>query len=79
MGHSGINGLSFSTSISVVVVAMTTWFALLNRRGFNLSFSVLFIIIHCTGSVQYPVKVAQHFHRTLYKYPLRWLKNVPQS
>ena len=54
----GINGLSFSASISVVVVAMTVWFAALIRRDFKLSFAVLFIRIHCTGSVQCPVKVA---------------------
>ena len=30
MLHSGLNGLSFSASISVAVLAMTGWFALLN-------------------------------------------------
>ena len=42
---------------SVVVAAMTAWFALFNRRDFKLSFAVLLIRIHCTGSVQFPVKV----------------------
>ena len=50
----------------------------LNRLNFEFSFAALFIRIRCTGSVQYPVKVARHFHRTLYKYPLRCRKNVPQ-
>ena len=54
------------------------WLALLNRPNFEFSFTVLFIRIRCTGSVQYPVKVARHFHRTLNKCPLRWRKNVPQ-
>ena len=54
-------GVSFSASISVAVQTMTTWFVPLNRRDFKFSFVILCIRISCTGSVQYPVKVAQHF------------------
>ena len=74
MWHSGINGMSFSASISGAVQAMIAWFAPLNRQLLKFSFSVLFMRICCTGSEQYPT-----FPQNAIQIHARWWKNVPYS
>ena len=70
-------GLSFSASISVVVQAMTAWFAPLNRRDFKFSFAVL--LLKFAAQVACSIRSnLLHISIERYKIHARWWKKVPQ-